>query len=96
MHGRDLGKSVLASAWPRHITAAPAQALELKDRSENQMSADREVLVLFQRGFRYLQQGRVQRGHDHSEHGATVSALAREFKTSRNTIMRVRDAILAP
>jgi DNA-directed RNA polymerase sigma subunit (sigma70/sigma32) len=24
--------------------------------------------------------------------GATVSALAREFKTSRNTIMRVRDA----
>ena len=26
------------------------------------------------------------------EEGATVSALAREFKTSRNTIMRVRDA----
>jgi putative DNA-invertase from lambdoid prophage Rac len=26
------------------------------------------------------------------EDGATVSALAREFKTSRNTIMRVRDA----
>jgi putative DNA-invertase from lambdoid prophage Rac len=25
------------------------------------------------------------------EEGATVSALAREFKTSRNTIMRVRD-----
>ena len=30
------------------------------------------------------------------EEGATVSALAREFKTSRNTIMRVRDAISAP
>ena len=30
------------------------------------------------------------------EDGATVSALAREFKTSRNTIMRVRDAISAP
>src|SRR3954471_13599 len=30
------------------------------------------------------------------EHGATVSALAREFNTSRNTIMRVRDAISAP
>ena len=28
--------------------------------------------------------------------GAAVSALAREFKTSRNTIMRVRDAISAP
>ena len=27
-----------------------------------------------------------------SNEGATVSALAREFKTSRNTIMRVRDA----
>jgi putative DNA-invertase from lambdoid prophage Rac len=26
------------------------------------------------------------------EEGATVSALAREFNTSRNTIMRVRDA----
>ena len=26
------------------------------------------------------------------EQGATVSALAREFNTSRNTIMRVRDA----
>ena len=26
------------------------------------------------------------------EEGATVSVLAREFKTSRNTIMRVRDA----
>jgi len=30
------------------------------------------------------------------EDGATVSALARAFKTSRNTIMRVRDAISAP
>ena len=30
------------------------------------------------------------------EEGATVSALAREFKTSRNTIMRVRDAMPAP
>ena len=30
------------------------------------------------------------------EEGATVSALARAFKTSRNTIMRVRDAISAP
>ena len=30
------------------------------------------------------------------EEGAIVSALAREFKTSRNTIMRVRDAISAP
>ena len=30
------------------------------------------------------------------EEGATVSALAREFNTSRNTIMRVRDAISAP
>jgi putative DNA-invertase from lambdoid prophage Rac len=28
--------------------------------------------------------------------GASVSALAREFKTSRNTIMRVRDAMPAP
>jgi hypothetical protein len=28
--------------------------------------------------------------------GASVSALAREFKTSRNTIMRVRDAMSAP
>jgi putative DNA-invertase from lambdoid prophage Rac len=28
--------------------------------------------------------------------GAAVSALAREFKTSRNTIMRVRDAMPAP
>ena len=25
------------------------------------------------------------------DEGATVSALAREFKTSRNTVMRVRD-----
>src|SRR5215204_4233518 len=30
------------------------------------------------------------------EEGATVSALARAFKTSRNTIMRVRDAMPAP
>ena len=30
------------------------------------------------------------------EQGATVSALAREFSTSRNTIMRVRDARSAP
>src|SRR3954447_15755275 len=30
------------------------------------------------------------------EEGATVSALAREFNTSRNTIMRVRDARSAP
>src|SRR5215210_3107156 len=30
------------------------------------------------------------------ENGATVSAVVREFKTSRNTIMRVRDAISAP
>src|SRR5690242_5391583 len=30
------------------------------------------------------------------EQGATVSALAREFDTGRNTIMRVRDAISAP
>src|SRR3954469_19397556 len=30
------------------------------------------------------------------EEGATVSALARAFKTSRNTIMPVRDAISAP
>src|SRR5215211_4020674 len=30
------------------------------------------------------------------ENGVTVSALAREFKTSRNTIMRVRDAMPAP
>jgi putative DNA-invertase from lambdoid prophage Rac len=28
--------------------------------------------------------------------GITVSALAREFKTSRQTIMRVRDAMPAP
>ena len=28
------------------------------------------------------------------DEGATVSALAREFKTSRNTIMRVRDAMV--
>src|SRR3954463_9940798 len=30
------------------------------------------------------------------EEGATVSPLARAFKPSRNTIMRVRDAISAP
>ena len=30
------------------------------------------------------------------EEGATASALAREFNTSRNTIMRVRDAMPVP
>src|SRR4051794_9879808 len=41
----NLTSPCLASAWPRHITAAPAQALELKNRSENQMSADRETVA---------------------------------------------------
>src|SRR3954447_13322233 len=41
----NLTSPCLASAWPRHITAAPAQALELKDRSENQIAADRETVA---------------------------------------------------
>jgi hypothetical protein len=46
MHGRELDKSVFSvSLTPRHTPAAPAQAIGLKDRSENQMATDPETVA---------------------------------------------------